>query len=129
MMHLIPVQPNVGDYTINTSLPVGRPDTTPNTYTPFSFRFRWNVRDLSWYMYIADGNGQAIISSIRVMLGVYLGRRVNHPLFTSGVIMAYDCSKKGKDATLADFGTRVALIYFDVNELVVRTILGTNPNG
>lgn len=71
------------------------------------FNVRWNARDEAWYFDLFDEDGAPIAHGIKIVLGAYLGRRVNHSIFRLGVLVAIDTSGERRDATLDDLGTRV----------------------
>jgi hypothetical protein len=81
---------------------------------------RWNSRDAAWYLDFYEGDLTPIIYGVKVVLGAYLARRSNHPLFANGVLVAVDLTNSGKEATFDDFGTRVILEWIPVLELLRR---------
>ncbi len=111
----LPLQSGLTDYRISVRL-----DSTDDASGVYGFRFRWNAIDEAWYMDVADAADQPIASGIKVVLGIYLGRRfvAAHPLFRDGVFVAADTSGKRQDAGLLDFGTRVTLTYVPVEDLL-----------
>lgn len=87
-----------------------------------SMRVRWNSIDAAWYLDIYEIDGKtAIATSVKVVLGVLLGARTAHPLFT-GALFAVDDSGSGVDAGLFDLGGRVTLWYLDAAD---RDLAGT----
>jgi hypothetical protein len=112
----LPVIPSVPHYDFTTVI-------EDRTYL---FEFRWNDRDSAWYMSVFEQDNTPIISGVKVVLGVGLGRRSNHPLFFDGVFRAVDTSGLLVDPTLDDLGTRVEIRYltgFDLmNELVTANV-------
>lgn len=85
---------------------------------PFIFDFRWNTRGSAWYMSVFEDDGTPIASSLRVVLGMYLGRRVLHPLFRRGVFVAVDLSGQGLDAGLDDLGSRIQVRRYLAQEVI-----------
>lgn len=106
----IPFAPSIGAYRFATVIGTGS----------YTFDVRWNTRDAAWYFDVSDSDGAFIVVSVKVVLGAYLGRRSNHPLFANGVLVAVDLSGQELDATFDDLGTRVALQYIPVLDLIVR---------
>lgn len=84
----------------------------------YTFSCKWNSRDNSWYLDVDEESGTPIVSGVRIVLGVYLGRKSTHPLFTSGVFVAIDLSRQSKEATIDDLGTRVIVVRYSVEEIV-----------
>jgi hypothetical protein len=108
------------------TVPVDEGDGVTNTYI---FELKWNVRDSSWYLNLFEHDGTIIKHGIRVVLGMYLGRRSRHPLFRKGVLVAVDTTVKGREATLDDLGERVVLRYFSVQDVMVgRDLNGVNQD-
>jgi hypothetical protein len=97
-------------------------DDSDGSSTPYIFELKWNLRDLSWYLNIYEANGAVVITGVRVVLGMYLGRRSRHDFFRKGVLVAIDTAAKkpgqGKEAGLDDFGTRVILRRYTAQEVV-----------
>lgn len=101
--------PPIDESNARTTLTVG--DVT------YDLTFRWNARDEGWYLDVYDPDHAQIAAGIRIVLGAYLGRRIKHPLFRDGVLVAIDTTDQGLDATLTDLGTRVLLRYYDNREV------------
>jgi hypothetical protein len=83
---------------------------------------RWNPEDSdgrgAWYLDVLTLEDQPIAHGIKIVLGVPLGRRVQHAIFQNGAIVAIDTSKQGRDATLDDLGTRVRVFYLPTFEII-----------
>lgn len=79
---------------------------------------RWNSRDRAWFLDFLESNDKPIALGVKVVLGVYLGRRRNHDLFTLGAFQAYDLSGKGAEATFDDIGTRVEVWHMTIADLL-----------
>lgn len=107
----IPVE--VGNPWYELSVPFGAPDGT------MVFEFRWNFRDASWYFSLTQEDGVRLVSGKRIVLGTYLGSRCRAPFFKRGVLVAIDTSNTGGEATLDDFGKRVVLRRFTVQEVMI----------
>lgn len=78
----------------------------------YDLTFRWNARDASWYLDVYDDDRAQVAAGIRVVLGAYLGRRVDHPLFRDGLLVALDTSGQRLDAGLDGLANRVVLRYY-----------------
>lgn len=104
---VLPLRPSIGSYRFDT-------DIDGATYV---FDVEWNSRDNidratgkpmgAWYFHVYEQNLTRIACSIKIVLGTYLGRRVNHRLFRRGVFTAVDTTNSGRDAGFDDLGTRV----------------------
>ena len=94
----------------NTSVALTSGDVT------YSVVHRWNARDASWYLDVFDEDARPIACGLRVVLGAYLGGRIDHPLFRDGVLVAIDTSGAGREAAIDDLGTRVQLRYYEIRE-------------
>lgn len=107
----------------DTELPI---DSTAPFYTvgttienvQFLFDVRWNDRDQAWYFDLLDETGDPIVSGLKIVLGVLLGRRCRDPRFPSGAIFASDLSNSNREATLTDLGVRVKLYYRPAADMV-----------
>jgi len=108
MIQTIPVQVGNPNYRIEVDL----------NDQPYLFDFKWNARDQAFYFDLRESDETLIAGSLKVVTGVYIGRRVQHPLFKDGVLAAFDTSGQKLDATLDDFGTRVQLRYIPVEDLI-----------
>jgi hypothetical protein len=106
----IPLVPSIGSYRFGTAI-----DTVP-----YLFDVRWNTRDQAWYLDVLETDETPIVRGVKIVLGAYLGRRSNHPLFKNGVLVASDTSGATRDATFDDLGTRVKLQYIPVLDLMQR---------
>lgn len=116
----IPLRPSEPWYRMTTPLADA---PTPGTTTTYHFDFRWNVRDSSWYFDMLEQDETPIIQGVRVVLGMYLGRRSRHPFFRHNVIVAVNTSSArgddGREATLDDFGARVILRVFTAYDILI----------
>lgn len=114
---ILPVVPSVGLYRFGTSI-LG---------SPYIFDVRWNSREFAWYMDVLEIDETPIVYGIKIVLGVFLGRRSRHKLFTQGVLIAGDSSGVDREATFDDLGTRIKLIYIPVVELMTRVAQAATP--
>lgn len=105
----IPFSPSVGAYRLTFIIET----------VQYIFDARWNTRAAAWYMDVLEADETPIALGIKIVLGCLLGRRTNHPLFNNGVLVAIDLSGQEMDATLDDFGTRVAILYYPVLDWIV----------
>lgn len=96
----------------------------------YFFDARWNKRDGggAWYFDVYEEGGTAIVQGIKIVLGIFLGRRVNHTLFRSGVIVATDLSAAGREAGLDDLGERVQVARFTTAEVLSMRIVRAFPD-
>lgn len=78
----------------------------------FKFAFQWNERDSHWYMTLADSEGAAIVSGIKVVARTPLLRGISDARRPPGDIMAYDTTGAG-DPGLEDLGENVLLLYHE----------------
>ena len=94
--------------------------------SPYVFRVYWNGRDRdeagtrqgAWYFDVSEPDGTRIATGVKVVLGVFLARTTSHPLTRRGVLLAYDTTKKGREATQADIGWRVLVLWFPEVEIL-----------
>lgn len=89
---------------------------------PYVLRARWNTRDAAWYLDAWESDGVTVIAyGIKLVLGVFLGQRVRHPLFLSGMFVIDD-SGTGIDPGLNDLGGRCSLMHITADERVLATL-------
>lgn len=118
----IPITPSEPWQEITTQI-----DEGDGTVTTYIFELKWNVRDLSWYLNLFEQDGTPIVHGVRCVLGMYLGRRSRHTFFKRGVLVCVDTTREGREATLDDFGTRVVLRRYTVQDVIVgRSVLPSN---
>jgi len=113
MPHLIPLSPGVPHYTQRTSLD-GR---------EYQLELQWNQREARWYLGLADEHGESI-HRCKLVLDWPLLRRVRGTRRPPGSLVAVDATGSMLPPTLDDLGTRVQLVYVDVEELALQ-----NPGG
>lgn len=117
---LLPLRPGIPSFRFGTAL----------NATQYVFDVRWNARAHwdavkrvyigAFYMDISEITEKLIIANVKIVLGAYLGRRSNHPLFRDGVFVAVDTTDSGREATLGDLGVRVQVAYIPVIDLLIR---------
>lgn len=118
MALLIPFQPSLPFYTFSTTI----------DNVEYVFNVRWNGRDGAWYFDVSEVDNVPIASGVKVVLGGFLGRAINHPLFRDGVIVAVDTSDAGKDATFDDIGTRVQVMRLTLDEVLALRVTASYPD-
>lgn len=84
--------------------------------TNYIVNLRWNTRDAAWYFDLLDQNEAPIVSGIKILLGVELGRRTTDQRMPKGVFWAADLSGQGLDATFFDLGSRVVVYFIPFTE-------------
>lgn len=115
-MVIIPLQPALPNYRMTTTV----------LETAYIFDVRWNSRDAAWYLDLREENGTAIALGIKLVLGTWLARRVEHTLMTQGAFIMQ--APDGVDATFYDIGVRVQLTYWTIEELLADTLVSTAEN-
>lgn len=105
----------------------------------YGFRARWNERDSydpvtatergAWYIDVTDAAGDPLATGIKVVLGSYLGRQFDLPLFRDGALVAVDLTNEGRDAGVDDLGTRVVVLWLSTAEILSMRILVDRPEG
>lgn len=84
----------------------------------FGFEFRWNEREACWYVTLKDGEGNAIVSGRKVVIGgLFRKFRSRSGAPQLGDVYVTDTSGAGVDAGLEDLGRRVKLTYSSDSEL------------
>lgn len=108
-----------------------RPSISPYKFSAvlqdqeYSFdRVRWNSRDAAWYFDLLELDGTRIAIGTKIVLGAYMCRRSNHPLFKNGALVARPANNDRSNPTFDDLGVRVQVWYF-TREEVVQEIIGT----
>lgn len=118
MATIIPFAPSIPFYRFATTL----------DNVEYVFDVRWNGRDEAWYFDVSEADGTAIASGLKIVLGTYFGRWVEHPLFREGVIVAVDLSDAGVDAKFDDLGTRVVVMRMGLEEVLSLRVTATFPD-
>lgn len=109
MPDILPFKPSIPDYRMGVAIDQAQ----------YTFEVRWNDRDKSWYFNMLEADGTPIIHGVRIVLGMYLGRRSLHDFFQHNVLIAIDTSNQGREAGLDDLGTRVQVVRFTDEEVLV----------
>lgn len=79
----------------------------------------WNTRESAWYMDWYREDLTEIVLGVKIVLGCYLGRRVDEPPFSEGVLVAVDTSGEGVEAAFDDIGTRVIVRFIPTEDLLI----------
>lgn len=104
--------------------------------TEYGFEFVWHDREGierdtdpggAFYMNIFEADKTPILRGVKVVLGVFLGRRSTHPLFSKGAFLAHDTNGNNEECGVDDFGDRILLGYFTVDAIVAE-FLGSGSN-
>lgn len=86
----------------------------------FTLTFRWNRRNLSWYVDIANADGEMIVSGRRCIVESRLTGQFKHlDGIPPGEMTVYDTTLRQAPPDLQDFGTRAIILYFDDSEAFV----------
>lgn len=83
----------------------------------YIFDVRWNARDGAWYFDMFAEDESPIVVGVKIVLGALLGGRCVSADFPDGVFIASDLENTGRDATIDDLGTRVAVYFYTTDEL------------
>lgn len=105
---ILPFVPSVPYYRFRTSI----------ENVAYIFDVRWNVRDAAWYFDLLETDETPIALGVKIVLGMSLARRIKHPLFRNGTLVAIDTSGKLREPGLDDLGTRVQIRYYTVYDII-----------
>lgn len=83
----------------------------------YSIRWLWNGREGVWAFSIADADGAAIQSGVRVVLNANLLEWTSDPRAPGGAIMVVDPTGGTEDPTLETLGQRVQIVYLTADEV------------
>jgi hypothetical protein len=75
-----------------------------------TFDTRWNSRDNAFYFDLYESDDTIICLNVKVVCGVPLGRRSQHPWFDTHIITAIDTSRRGRDPGFDDLNSRVLVV-------------------
>lgn len=84
----------------------------------YVIRWQWNEREGTWAFTIADAEGVAILSGVRVVLNVDLLEWTSDPRKPDGALLVVDPSGGTTEPTLSDLGQRVQVVFATSDELV-----------
>lgn len=79
----------------------------------YSFRFRWSARGACWHMDLSTVDGVSVVSSVRLVNGFPLLRRVVGALAPRGELYMVDTTGRDEDPNFPEFGTRFGLFYLE----------------
>ena len=102
----LPLVPSVPSYRVSTALEDQQ----------YIFDVRWNARDLAWYLDISTEADEIILRGLKIVLGTVLGARSTDTRLPPGLLIPADLTSSGRDATFDDLGTRVAVLYYTLEE-------------
>jgi hypothetical protein len=106
-LHTIPLRSDLEHYSLDVSL----------DGATYSLSFRWNRRDLSWWMGIADSAGNEILAPRKMVVDWPLLSRLRKSTFPPGDFIVLDTANLGIDPGRDELGKRIQLVYADAEEL------------
>lgn len=116
---ILPFRPSIGNYTFRSIL-IG---------VEYRFKVHWNSREEAYYFDVREITNEPIVYGVKAVLGVYFGRETTHPLFRKGAMVCrVPQGDDRREARFEDFGTRVQVWFFTVDE-VVDEIIGNLVRG
>lgn len=92
------------------------PDTTQRVELDgvvYTLRLRWSQRGECWHFDLADSDGVAILSGIRMVTGFPLLYRFRHLPVPPGEFYFFDLRDAGGMPTLDEMGDRYRFYYVD----------------
>lgn len=115
---------------MSLTIPLPKETTASTTVPHFDFQvqldgvtytleFRWNTRQSGWFMSIQEEDETPIMSGIRVVVDLPLGKRSRDERMPSGALIALDTQDQHKDPDYDELGPRVVLLYFTADELPI----------
>lgn len=107
MAQRVPLQTSVPSFTQRTSL----------DGVTFEFEIRWNERESAWYMAIADADGVALRSGVRMAVRWPLLKSVADARRPGGELYLLDIDESGAEAGFDDLGVRTLLFYITAAEV------------
>lgn len=120
---ILPLQPSVGNYRFRSIL----------AGVEYKFLVQWNRRELAYYLTVRETDDRLIAASLKVVLGVYIGRVVRHDLFRNGALVCrIPRGDDRREPQFDDLGadSRVQLWYFTREEMfaeIVGALVGRPP--
>lgn len=82
---------------------------------PFRFLFRYNPRDVSWYLDLGDASGVALVRGIRLVIGTDLLRAHKTRRIPQGSLDVVDKSGDSIESGKDDLGGRVVVTYTEAS--------------
>lgn len=92
------------------------PDTTQRVELDgvlYTVRLLWSGRGECWHLDLADSDGVAILSGLRLVTGFPLLYRFRHLAVPPGELYFFDTRDMGGMPTLEEMGARYRLYYVD----------------
>lgn len=83
----------------------------------YALRVRWSERGSCWHLDLADADGAAIVTGMRLTEGFPLLARYRHLSVPAGELVLVDTRDRDGEPTLQDLGERYRLYYFAPGEL------------
>jgi len=83
----------------------------------FIFTFRWNAREMSWYLDIADQDNVLLAASRKLVADYPVLTRRTDPRLPRGVLWTIDRSGQGLDPGRYDLDERVILVFVEPGDL------------
>ena len=90
----------------------------------FGLVFRWNARFEYWTFDIKDASGNVLLAGRKVVVDVPLLGRFKNEGLPAGDLLAVDTTGERQDPGLADFGTRVRMIYLTAEDVAALVAEG-----
>ena len=83
----------------------------------YILRFDWNNREEAFYLGIKDQDEESLVAGIKIVANWdLLAALKSDDRLPQGVLIALDLVSGGVGPTLADFGSRVNLYYYESTE-------------
>lgn len=113
MAEVVPFRPGV---------PQQRVDVTLSGVT-YGIVAHWNAMDNAFYLNVYEEDDTPIAMSLKVVLGVVLGRSYTHEFFSSGArgLIAVDLSNTGAECGVDELGGRVQIWYFTELDMLLAS--------
>jgi hypothetical protein len=84
-------------------------------FEKYTFRFKYNKRNDTWYITVFDINLNILSESIPCLTNVVqMTGRINADTFPIGDLIMFDVSGNGLDCTRDNFGTITQLFYSNI---------------
>lgn len=106
---------------MSVSIPFLKSDTNYTLICPiddqtYKFDVHWNSRDKAFYFNMYQDNDFPVAINVKVVLGVTLARRSQHPFFNNRRMMAVDSSGSGLDPGYDDLNGRVVVVIHSTED-------------
>jgi hypothetical protein len=103
----IPLRPDLAHYDFSYTL----------DEVTYLFEFRWNSREEAWYFDLRLEDETDVLNGVKVVLGYPMGIRSRNANRPPGQLVAFDTSGRNEEAGLEDLGSRVIILYYDLEEV------------